>query len=137
MPALISEKQLELLARMKRLKIFEKDLVEKFILGSGKGGQKINKTASCVYLKHIPSGLEIKCQSSRSREANRSQARLLLCKSLETIIKKEALERQHIAEKERRQKKKPSKLQKELMISQKRHRSSIKSRRTIKTQDSD
>src|SRR6185436_10588305 len=46
----------------KTLGIHESDLIEKFILGSGKGGQKVNKTSSCVYLKHIPTGIEVKCQ---------------------------------------------------------------------------
>nr|WP_242601667.1 peptide chain release factor-like protein [Legionella lansingensis] len=60
---------------MTKLHINEVDLVEKFILGSGKGGQKLHKTASTVYLKHVPSNLEIKCQDSRSREDNRYFAR--------------------------------------------------------------
>ena len=68
------EKQAALEQRMAALRVSEEDLVEKFILGSGPGGQKINKTSSCVYLKHVPSGIEVKCQSGRSREANRHQA---------------------------------------------------------------
>ncbi|MFW3145132.1 peptide chain release factor-like protein, partial [Legionella pneumophila] len=56
---------------MSNLHIYETDLSEKFIIGSGKGGQKLHKTASTVYLKHLPTGMEIKCQESRSREDNR------------------------------------------------------------------
>ena len=67
---------------MQALEIFEEDLEEKFLLGSGKGGQKINKTASCIYLKHLPTGLEVKCQQERSRELNRYLARKQLCESV-------------------------------------------------------
>jgi protein subunit release factor B len=55
--------------------ILEKDIVEKFISGSGSGGQKVNKTQNCVYLKHIPTGIEVKCQKDRLRESNRFFAR--------------------------------------------------------------
>ena len=68
---------------MKKLGVKESDIHEKFITGSGKGGQKQNKTASCVYLKHVPSGKEVKCQKSRSREDNRFFARRLLVEELE------------------------------------------------------
>ena len=77
------EKQDELAARMKRLQIQEGDLIEKFILGSGPGGQKVNKTASTVYLKHIPTGIEIKCSQDRSQDTNRFLARRALCEKLE------------------------------------------------------
>ena len=65
--------------RMKRWQIREEDLQERFVLGSGSGGQKINKTSSRVYLKHLPSGVEVSCQDSRSREKNRETARHRLC----------------------------------------------------------
>ena len=82
--AYVSQAKREQLQRfMDRLAVRENDLTEKFILGSGSGGQKINKTASCVYLKHGPSGIEIKCQRSRSRELNRYYARKELCEQLE------------------------------------------------------
>lgn len=68
---------------MERLGIREEDLLEKFILGSGPGGQKVNKTASCVYLKHLPTGIETKCSRERSRETNRYLARRELCDLLE------------------------------------------------------
>lgn len=77
------EKQEELAARMKRLQIQEGELIEKFILGSGPGGQKVNKTASTVYLKHVPTGIEIKCSQDRSQETNRFLARRALCERLE------------------------------------------------------
>ena len=56
---------------MAALGISEGDLLEKFVRGSGAGGQKINKTSNCVFLKHLPSGVCIKCQMDRSRELMR------------------------------------------------------------------
>ena len=73
------EEQDALRERMESLGIEEDDLVEKFVLGTGSGGQKINKTSSCVYLKHTPTGFEVKCQRSRRRELNRFLARRELC----------------------------------------------------------
>ncbi|MCX6867526.1 MAG: peptide chain release factor-like protein, partial [Verrucomicrobia bacterium] len=63
-----SEKLTAMEERMAGLGITEGDLLEKFVRGSGAGGQKINKTSSCVFLKHLPSGVCIKCQMDRSRE---------------------------------------------------------------------
>src|SRR5271169_5708030 len=96
------EKQDELLRRMHDLRIYENDLIEKFILGSGKGGQKINKTSSCVYLKHVPTGIEIKCQRDRSREMNRYYARRELCEKISEQIQNVKSERQQLTEKIRR-----------------------------------
>jgi peptide chain release factor len=81
--AVSKQKQEDLAARMRKLNILDEDLIEKFILGSGPGGQKINKTASCVYLKHLPSGIEIKCSKERSQEINRFLARRELCERIE------------------------------------------------------
>jgi protein subunit release factor B len=83
MGSVAKEKLEELQRRMERLCIRDEDLVEKFVLGSGPGGQKVNKTASCVYLKHLPSGIEVKCGKERSRELNRFLARRQLCEQLE------------------------------------------------------
>jgi len=77
--------------RMERLGIREPDLEESFVLGSGPGGQKINKTASCVHLRHRPTGIEVHCQESRSREANRDLARLRLCERIEDQQRARAL----------------------------------------------
>ena len=76
---LTQKKEIHLKQRMSELGIKESDLVEKFVLGSGKGGQKINKTASCVYLKHIPTGIEVKCHKERTQKLNRFFARQELC----------------------------------------------------------
>lgn len=114
---------------MDRLGVRENDLTEKFILGSGSGGQKVNKTASCVYLKHGPSGIEIKCQRSRSRELNRYYARKELCEQLEERKLGAASKRRQAAEKIRRQKRRRSRRQKERMLEAKHRQSEKKVRR--------
>ncbi|MBB5352589.1 protein subunit release factor B [Haloferula luteola] len=114
------EKQAALEERMAKLGVVEAELVEKFILGSGAGGQKINKTHSCVYLKHEPTGLEIKCQASRSRELNRFLARKELCDALDEIRLGRASKRRQEAEKIRRQKRRRSRRSKQRSIQDKR-----------------
>lgn len=69
--------------RMAALYITEKDLQEQFVLSGGRGGQKLQKTRNCVVLKHLPSGLVIRCERERSRETNRFLARRMLCDQLE------------------------------------------------------
>lgn len=113
------EKIQELEERMIRLNIHENDLIEKFILGSGKGGQKVNKTSSCVYLKHIPTGIEVKCQQDRSRTKNRFLARRELCERIEFMHNKEASKKEQEFEKTRRQKKRRTRKQKEKMLEEK------------------
>lgn len=115
---------------MRILHVYEEDLVENFILGSGSGGQKINKTSSCVQLQHLPTGIEIKCQRSRSREANRFLSREELCKRIETQIAKEKEEKQRESEKAKRRNRKPSRTQKLKRLQNKRHASEKKSRRS-------
>lgn len=105
--------------KMKALLIHETELVEKFIIGSGKGGQKLHKTASVVYLKHLPSGLEIKCQVSRSREDNRYFARLGLYEKLLAILSDEKSKKQQENEKKKRQKKRRTRRAKERMMDDK------------------
>lgn len=114
------DKQTLLEERMAALGVAEADLVEKFILGSGSGGQKINKTSSCVYLKHEPTGLEIKCQANRSRELNRYQARRELCDKLDEIRLGKASARQQEMEKTRRQKRRRSRRSKQQSVADKR-----------------
>ena len=77
------KKQDELEKRMASLGIEEKDIEEKFIRSSGPGGQHVNKTASCVYLKYIPGGHEIKMQKDRTQRLNRYYARKRLCELIE------------------------------------------------------
>ena len=122
--------QEKVLRRMESLGIREVDLVEKFILGSGSGGQKINKTSSCVYLKHLPSGIEVKCQRERSREANRAFARNELCDRLEERLLGHPSRRQQAIEKIRRQKRKRSKRAQEKVLAGKRQHSEKKTFRS-------
>jgi protein subunit release factor B len=70
---------------MEALQIHEKDILEKFVRSSGKGGQKVNKTATCVYLKHIPTGIEVKCMKDRSQSINRFLARRELVEKVEAL----------------------------------------------------
>lgn len=97
------EKRKAQLKEMHAHGLFEKDISEHFETGSGKGGQKVNRTANCVFLKHEPTGLMVRCQRERSREQNRFFARRLLLekikKNLGVVTKKELA-----AEKKRRQK---------------------------------
>ena len=104
---------------MESLNIREEEIRESFIRSGGKGGQHVNKVSTCVYLKHIPTGIEVKCQEDRSQSLNRYRARVLLVKKIDQMIKgRESEERQKI-EKIRRQKRKRSKRAKEKMLAEK------------------
>jgi protein subunit release factor B len=83
--AVSEEKNKWLRERMDALGIQEKDFVEKFVRSSGKGGQKVNKTSTCVYLKHIPTGIEVKCMKERSQSINRFLARRELIEKIATL----------------------------------------------------
>ena len=78
------EKSSDLLARMQALGVLEADLLETFIRCSGPGGQKVNKTSSGVCLRHVPSGVEVKCTRERSQALNRFLARRQLVEILES-----------------------------------------------------
>lgn len=88
--------------RLTKLGAPPSSLLEKFIQGSGSGGQKINKTSSCVYLKHLPTGIEVKCQGERSRETNRQLAREELCRKIQALYDNAAAEKKDAREKTRR-----------------------------------
>ena len=118
-----------LLRRMESLGIEERDIEESFIRGSGSGGQKINKTSVCVVLKHLPSGLEVRCQKERSQALNRFFARRDLCEKLETLVLKEKSQVQQERERIRRQKRKRSKRAKEKQLKDKAKRSEVKGHR--------
>ena len=120
------EKESALEERLKKLGIRDEDLVEKFIRSGGHGGQNVNKTSTCVYLKHIPTGIEVKCQQERYQALNRFLARRLLADKIEEqVLGEESAERQRI-EKIRRQKRKRSKRAKEKMLADKRRQSEKK-----------
>ncbi len=113
-----------------RLGIREQDLLEKFIRASGPGGQKVNKTSSAVYLKHLPSGLEVKVQTNRSQVINRFNARRLLAKRMASIIDGAKSAEAEQIEKLRRQKRKRSRRAKQRMLADKRVHSDKKARRS-------
>ncbi len=103
------EKNRWLKERMKTLGIYEKDIEEKFIRSSGSGGQKVNKTSTCVHLKHIPTGIEIKWMRERNQSLNRFLARRELVMRIEKLsgqltleeIKTEKVKRQKLKRKKR------------------------------------
>ncbi len=123
------EKQAALQLRMAAIGVQESDLTEKFIRGSGAGGQKINKTNNCVFLKHEPTGVAIKCQMDRSRELNRFLARRELCEQLEGIRDGHRTAKRQAIEKMRRQKRRRSRRSKQRSVADKRHLSQKKSLR--------
>jgi protein subunit release factor B len=116
-------------ARMALASVFEEDLEEAFVLGSGPGGQKVNKTSSAVRLYHAPSGMTVKCSESRSREQNRWLARRELA---ERILERDhaALSaRRQEAERIRRQKRRRSRRQRARMLDDKRRHGDKKAAR--------
>ncbi len=130
-----SEKLTVLAQRLAVLGIKETDLLEKFVRGSGAGGQKINKTSNCVFLKHLPSGVCIKCQMDRSREMNRFLARRELCEQLEAIREGTAVAKTQAIEKMRRQKRPRSRNSKNRSVADKRLLSQKKSMRRAPSSD--
>jgi peptide chain release factor len=119
------EKETLLRTRLARLNIREQDLKENFVRSQGPGGQNVNKTSTCVYLKHLPTGIEVKCQQERSQVLNRYRARMILANKIENItLGRESQERKRI-EKIRRQKRKRSKRAK-LKVLEAKHRQAEK-----------
>ncbi|MCX7966012.1 MAG: peptide chain release factor-like protein [Syntrophorhabdaceae bacterium] len=126
------EKENRLLEKMERLGIKDEDIVEKFIRSGGPGGQHVNKTSTCVYLKHIPTGIEVKCQKERSQALNRYFARKILVEKIEEMILGKESERQKEIEKLKRQKRKRSKRAKEKILMLKHHQSEKKRLRSFR-----
>ena len=122
-------KEVEFFKKMLSLGIREEDIIEKFIRSQGKGGQNVNKTSTCVYLKHIPTGIEVKFQKERSQSINRFLARRLLFEKIKDKIFGEASLERKLIEKIRRQKRKRSKRAKLKILESKRKHSEIKSYR--------
>lgn len=125
-----SEKELALRERMERLGVLESDLRETFIRSSGPGGQKVNKTSSCVFLVHLPTGLSVKCQQERSQAINRFLARRLLLDRIEKIKTGAVAAEKARIEKLRRQKQRRSRRAKEKMLAQKHLQAEKKGART-------
>lgn len=115
--------------RMTRLGIREADLEERFILGSGSGGQKVNRTASTVQLLHRPSGVEVKVGEERSQHMSRLRARQRLCAQIERTKRERRLEKAADRARKRFQNRRPSKGATARRVDSKRKRSAVKSMR--------
>ena len=123
------EKERQLFERMEAMGVLDKDIEEQFVRSSGAGGQKVNKTSSCVMLHHRPTGIRVKCQKERSQALNRFLARrILLDKIAAKLEGAKTAEQQKIA-KIRRQKRKRSRRAKLRLVAEKRRRSETKSLR--------
>jgi protein subunit release factor B len=115
--------------RLARLGLRIADVEEKFILGSGKGGQKIQKTSSCVWLRHVPTGVEVRCQRERSQTLNRLVAWQELCQKLEARARATVTDAQQVREADRRRNRQKGYGQKVKMIVAKKHRAKHKASR--------
>ena len=116
------QKEKSLREMMARLGVREEDIVEKFIRAQGPGGQNVNKVSTCVYLRHLLTGIEVKCQQERSQAQNRYRARQILLKKIECAILGKLSEEQKRIEKIRRQKRRRSRRAKlKILESKRRH----------------
>ena len=131
------EKEAALAARMAALGVTEDEFRETFVRSSGPGGQKVNKTATCVHLVHLPTGLAVKCQQERSQALNRFLARRLLLDRIERLRKGLVEAEKARREKIRRQKRKRSQRAKEKILQDKHRQGEKKAARarTILTDD--
>jgi peptide chain release factor len=115
--------------RLDVLGVLVGEIEERFIRGSGPGGQKINKTSSTVCVRHVPSGTEVRCQRERSQAANREMAWAELCGKLEASVQAARVAKQQAVEKARRRARPKSKRQKARQVAGKRIRAEVKSGR--------
>lgn len=118
--------------RMAALGIRPEDLEESFVQSGGRGGQNVNKVATCVLLVHRPTGVQVKCQTSRYQGVNRELAREMLVQKLESERARELAGARQVAEKLRRQKRGRSRAAKQRMLADKsRHATKKEGRRRV------
>ena len=130
--AVSADKLDQVAQRMMALGVRESDLEETFVRSGGAGGQKVNKSSSCVMLLHRPTGLRVKCQTTRHQAMNRFLARRLLLDKIERMQKGYVQAEQDAAEKIRRQKRKRSRRAKERLLADKaRHAEKKRLRTTV------
>lgn len=116
-------------ARFVSLGVLPAEVDECFIRGAGAGGQKINKTSSTVRLRHLPTGLEVRCQRERNQSVNRLIAWTELANKLEGRRQETAATARAEREQVRRRKRQKSRGQKVRMIEAKKHRAKHKAGR--------
>src|ERR1041384_2904397 len=119
--AVDSAKEDLLAQRMAALGVREIDLDETFVRSGGHGGQNVNKTSTCVMLVHRPTGVQVKCQSTRQQGLNRFLARHLLLDKIESARKASAAAIRDQIEKTRRQKRPRSRRAKQRILADKSH----------------
>ena len=129
------EKEDQLAQRMTALGVRETDIQETFVRSGGHGGQNVNKTATCVMLLHRPTGLQVKCQSTRQQGLNRFLARKLLLDKIEERRKRRLDAERAQLEKLRRQKRGRSRAAKQRMLADKSHHAAKKAFRRRATED--
>jgi protein subunit release factor B len=115
--------------RLDTLGVLARDVEERFVRGSGPGGQKINKTSSTVCLRHGPTQTEVRVQRERSQAANRELAWQQLCEKLEAQVRAATAQVRAAREKLRRKNRRRSRAQKTHLVAQKRQHSQVKATR--------
>lgn len=133
MKPVAQEEAMSLEKKMALLGIREEDIVESFIRSSGPGGQNVNKTATCVYLKHLPTGIEVKCQRQRSQLLNRSLARHILLSKIAYKIQQNNLHKQSLKAKIMRARRpKPRGLKIKILENKRKHAQKKSARKKIR-----
>lgn len=133
--AVSPEKAAQLAQRMAALGVNESELDESFVRSGGHGGQNVNKVSTCVLLVHRPTGLQVKCQTTRHQAQNRVLARELMLEKLEARQRERVAALRAEAEKKRRQKRGRSRAAKARILADKAHQAAKKATRRRSVDD--